>query len=148
MLEYWRHPEDTANTIVQDRWLRTGDIGRLEDGHLVINARARDLILRGAENIYPVEVEARLLAHPQVAEAAVMGVDHAEFGQEVKAIVVPASGKQLDTNELSIWVGSALAYYKVPTQWEIRREPLPRNAVGKVLKHLLVEDRDNPFTED
>jgi len=148
MLGYWNRPEDTAQSITEGRWLRTGDIGRMEEGHLVINSRARDLILRGSENIYPVEIETRLLAHPDVDEAAVIGVDHEELGQEVKAVVVPFPGTELDAGELAEWVGKALAYYKVPARWEVRKEPLPRNAVGKVMKHLIDRREENPFTED
>ena len=92
MAGYWRNPQASAASIVADRWLRTGDVGMLVDGRLYINSRARDLILRGAENIYPVEIEQRLEAHPDVLEAAVVGVDHEELGQEVKAIVVLRPG--------------------------------------------------------
>ena len=148
MLEYWRRPEETAQSLVSGRWLRTGDIGRFEDGHLVINSRARDLILRGSENIYPVEIENRLFAHPGVAEAAVVGVEHDELGQEVKAVVVPCAGVSVNTDELAAWVGETLSYYKVPSHWEIRQAPLPRNAVGKIMKHLLEGQEDNPFTEE
>ena len=148
MLEYWQLPEDTAQTIQSGRWLCTGDIGRLEDGHLIINSRARDLIIRGSENVYPAEIEHRLQAHPQVAETAVVGVEHEELGQEVKAIVVPLSDTNLDTAELAAWVAEALAYFKVPAHWEIRTSPLPRNAVGKVMKHLLYGKEENPFSED
>jgi acyl-CoA synthetase (AMP-forming)/AMP-acid ligase II len=148
MLEYWRLPEETSKTILPGRWLCTGDVGRLEDGHLVINARARDLILRGSENVYPAEIEHRLQAHPKVAEAAVVGVEHEELGQEVKAIVVANADTTLDTDELAAWVSESLAYFKVPAHWEIRTNPLPRNAVGKVMKHLLDGDEENPFTED
>ncbi len=148
MLEYWQLPEETKKTILPGRWLCTGDIGRYEDGELVINSRARDLIIRGSENVYPAEIEQRLQAHPKVAETAVVGVEHEELGQEVKAIVVPASDATLDTDELAAWVSESLAYFKVPAHWEIRADPLPRNAVGKVMKHLLDGDRENPFTED
>jgi acyl-CoA synthetase (AMP-forming)/AMP-acid ligase II len=148
MLEYWRLAEETKKTILPGRWLRTGDIGRHEDGELVINSRARDLIIRGSENVYPAEVENRLHAHPKVAETAVVGVEHEELGQEVKAIVVPTPNATLDTDELAAWVSESLAYFKVPAHWEIRSEPLPRNAVGKVMKHLLDGDQENPFTED
>ena len=148
MLEYWRRPSDTRSTILPGRWLRTGDIGRLEGGYLVINSRARELILRGSENIYPAEIENRLLAHPHIAEAAVIGVDHEELGQEVKGIVVPRPNAELSPEDLARWVGQGLAYYKVPTHWELRTEPLPRNAVGKVMKHLLDRKEDNPFSED
>jgi acyl-CoA synthetase (AMP-forming)/AMP-acid ligase II len=148
MLEYWRKPEATAETILPGRWLRTGDIGRFEGGRLYINSRARDLILRAAENISPVEIEHRLEAHPAVAEAAVVGVDHPELGQEVKAVVVAAAGAEPDPRELAAWVGETLASYKVPAHWEVRSEPLPRNAAGKVLKNVLQGAAENAFVED
>jgi acyl-CoA synthetase (AMP-forming)/AMP-acid ligase II len=148
MREYWRDPEATARAIRPGRWLATGDIGHLKDGRLYINSRARDMILRAAENIYPVEIEHRLEAHPTVAEAAVVGVEHAELGQEVKAIVVPAAGVTIDTDELSDWVAAVLAPYKVPAHWEIRPEPLPRNAAGKVLKNVLTGEAANRFVEE
>jgi acyl-CoA synthetase (AMP-forming)/AMP-acid ligase II len=148
MKEYWGNPEATAETILPGRWLKTGDIGRLEDGRLYINSRRRDLILRGSENVSPVEIEQRLEAHPDVAEAAVVGVPHVELGQEVKAIVVPAERATLDTEELTRWVADALAYYKVPAHWEVRRQPLPRNASGKVLKNVLTGEVENPFIEE
>jgi long-chain acyl-CoA synthetase len=147
MREYWRNPEATAETILPGRWLRTGDIGRIEDGRLYINSRKRDLILRGGENIYPVEIEQCLEAHPHVREAAVLGVDHPELGQEVKAIVVPVDGSSPTPGDLADWVRGRLAYFKVPAHWEVRSEPLPRNASGKVLKHVLSGD-ENPFVED
>ncbi len=149
MLEYWRRPEETKKTILPGRWLATGDIGKMdEDGHLIINSRARDLILRGSENIYPVEIEHRLAAHPKVKEIAVIGVDHKELGQEVKAVVVLMNGATVSQEELSDWVKEKLAYFKVPAHWEIRNEELPRNAMGKVMKHLLDSEEDNPFKED
>jgi acyl-CoA synthetase (AMP-forming)/AMP-acid ligase II len=139
MLEYWRNPAATAASILPGRWLRTGDIGRIEEGRLYLASRKRDLILRGGENVYPVEIEQRLEMHPAVAEAAVVGVEHDELGQEVMAIVVPADGARVDVEELRRWVGEGLAYYKVPAHWELRGEALPRNAVGKVMKHLLAD---------
>ena len=148
MLEYWRKPEATKETLVAGRWLRTGDVGKLVDGRLYVNARARDLILRGAENIYPVEIEQRLEAHPEVEEAAVVGVDHEELGQEVKAIVVPKPGREPAPAALAAWVGATLAAFKVPAHFEIRREPLPRNATGKVLKNVLLGESANPFREE
>jgi acyl-CoA synthetase (AMP-forming)/AMP-acid ligase II len=148
MHSYWRRPEATAEILGADRWLRTGDVGRLEKGYLYVNSRARDLILRGSENVYPAEIELRLEAHPDVAEAAVVGVEHPELGQEVKAVVVPREGARLDEGELAKFVAEKLAYYKVPSQWEARREPLPRNATGKVLKKVLVEGGENPFVDE
>jgi acyl-CoA synthetase (AMP-forming)/AMP-acid ligase II len=148
MLEYWRDSQATAKALQEGRWLATGDIGRLESGRLYINSRARDMILRAAENIYPVEIEHRLEEHPSVAEAAVVGVDHPELGQEVKAIVVPASGAAIDTSQLAQWVAEKLAPFKVPASWEVRSEPLPRNAAGKVLKNVLTGETENRFVEE
>jgi acyl-CoA synthetase (AMP-forming)/AMP-acid ligase II len=150
MREYWRRPSETAEAIGPGRWLRTGDVGRLEDGYLYVNARRRDLILRGAENVYPAEIEQALEAHDAVREAAVVGVDHPELGQEVKAIVVvsdPGDGAAL-SEALSRWVAGRLAYYKVPMHWEFRSDPLPRNATGKILKNVLTGGADNPFVEE
>ena len=138
MLCYWNDPDATAATIDSNRWLNTGDIGRFdEDGYLYINSRSRDMILRNAENIYPIEIEYRLDAHPSVAESAVFGVDHLEMGQEVKAVVVPAARAAVDPDDLAEWCHQVLAPYKVPTLWEIRPTPLPRNAAGKVVKREL-----------
>jgi long-chain acyl-CoA synthetase len=141
MLEYWRDPEATRETILPGRWLTTGDIGRLDaDGYLFIDSRARDMILRSGENVYPVEIEHRLDAHPAVAESAVIGVEHPQMGQEVKAVVVPAAGQSIDVETLRAWASEKLARYKVPTLWEIRDEPLPRNAAGKVQKNVLRDE--------
>ena len=151
MLEYYRNPEATAKTILPGRWLATGDIGHLENEYLYINSRARDLILRSGENIYPTEIEHRLEAHPTVGEAAVLGVDSEEFGQEVKAIVVPkigTSGGTIDPGQLSIFCQEKLASFKVPTIWEVREEPLPRNASGKILKNVLSGEVENKLVDD
>jgi acyl-CoA synthetase (AMP-forming)/AMP-acid ligase II len=148
MLEYWRNPEASAAALRSGRWLATGDVGRLEGGRLYINARARDLILRAAENVYPVEIEHRLEAHPGVVEAAVVGVDHPELGQEVKAIVVTAEDATLDERELTSWCAETLAAFKVPAHWELRSEPLPRNAAGKILKNVLLGQAENKFVEE
>jgi acyl-CoA synthetase (AMP-forming)/AMP-acid ligase II len=138
MLGYWNDPDATRKTLKGDGWLATGDIGRIEEGMLTINSRARDMIIRGGENIYPIELERRLDAHPGVAESAVVGVDHSVLGQEVKAIVVPVAGVELVPADLARWVAETLARYKVPTVWDLRAEALPRNASGKVLKTVLV----------
>jgi acyl-CoA synthetase (AMP-forming)/AMP-acid ligase II len=154
MREYWRRPQETAASISPDRWLRTGDVGHCEDGYLYIHSRRRDLILRGAENVYPAEIEQCLELHPRVREAAVVGVDHPELGQEVKAIVVVAdpapSAEELArfVAELARFVAERLAYYKVPAHWEVRTDPLPRNATGKVMKHVLSDGAVNPFVEE
>ena len=100
MLGYWHNDDADAETILPGRWIRTGDFGRLEDGVLYIASRLRDLIIRGGENIYPFEIEYRLDEHPDVIEAAVFGVDHAVYGQEVKAVVVVSAGATLDRRRL------------------------------------------------
>lgn len=160
---YWNDPAATAETI-RDGWLRTGDHGHLADGLLFLTGRRSDLIIRGGENIYPAEVENRLDAHPQVLESAVFGVDNRELGQQVKAVVVPQSdadaeampgaGAAPDASaarliaRLESWVGETLADMKVPTHWELRTEPLPRNAAGKILKRVLQGADDNIFIEE
>ncbi|HKJ25636.1 MAG TPA: class I adenylate-forming enzyme family protein [Myxococcota bacterium] len=149
MRGYHGKPEATAESIRAGRWLRTGDWGRLDEhGYLYVNSRRRDLILRAGENVYPAEIEQRLEAHPDVAEAAVVGVDHPTLGQEVKAVLVPRPGVTLDPAELARFVGETLAYYKVPSQWETRSEPLPRNASGKVLKDVVLGESENRFVEE
>jgi acyl-CoA synthetase (AMP-forming)/AMP-acid ligase II len=148
MLGYWRNPKATAEAFFPGGWLRTGDIGRLENGLLFLASRKRDLIIRGGENIYPLEIENRIDDHPDVQEVAVVGVDHRELGQEVKAIVVPKPGKSLAPKQIQDWVEKTLAYYKVPTYVQIRSEPLPRNATGKVLKAVLTGDAENTFREE
>ncbi len=147
MQGYWEAPESSAESLLPGGWLRTGDWGRLSEGYLYVNSRKRDLILRGGENVYPAEIENRLMAHPDVDEAAVVGVAHEELGQEVKAFVVPRPGAGFDPEALAAFVGEALAYYKVPSQWAIHEGPLPRNAAGKVMKPLLLDGGESPFHE-
>jgi acyl-CoA synthetase (AMP-forming)/AMP-acid ligase II len=137
MLGYWDDEAATAKSIAPGRWLDTGDIGHMDDGMLFINSRASEMILRSGENVYPAEIEHRLVAHPGVADAAVLGVDDEILGQDIKAVVVPVSGATLHTDELAAWCAETLAKYKVPAVWEVRVEPLPRNAAGKILKHEL-----------
>ena len=142
MRGYWDDEAATAETILPGRWLATGDIGRVEDGFLYINSRARDMILRSAENVYPIEIEYRLDEHPDVRESAVVGVEHPELGQEVKAIVVPTPGRSIDAEKLTAWCAETLAAFKVPSLWEVRDEPLPRNASGKILKNVLTGEAE------
>ncbi len=146
---YWNDPAATAATI-RDGWLRTGDYGYLRDGLLFLVSRRSDLIIRGGENIYPAEIEQRLDAHPAVAESAVVPVEHRELGQEVKAVVVTA-GEQPPAGlvaELESWVADTLADIKVPAHWELRTEPLPRNATGKILKQVVQGDADYNYIEE
>ena len=146
---YWNDPVATAETI-RDGWLRTGDYGYLRDGMLFLVSRRSDLIIRGGENIYPTEIEQRLDAHPAVAESAVIGVEHRELGQEVKAVVVVSEDALAEdlVPELRTWVASTLADIKVPAHWELRSEPLPRNATGKILKQVVEGTAEYDFVEE
>jgi acyl-CoA synthetase (AMP-forming)/AMP-acid ligase II len=135
-LGYWNDPAATAAVVDQARWYATGDYGRISDGHLYLESRLRDLIIRGGENIYPIEIENRLSEHRSVVEAAVVGVDHPTLGQEVKAVVVRRPGTEVDAAELRAWVAITLTRHKVPAQVEFVDE-LPRNATGKVVKEQL-----------
>jgi acyl-CoA synthetase (AMP-forming)/AMP-acid ligase II len=122
-----------------DGWLRTGDLGWMGgDGYLYLVGRRGDMIIRGGENVYPMEVENRLLEHPRVADAAVVGVPDKLFGEIIKAFVVPADpGDPPDAEELRVFTRSALAGFKVPALWEFV-PALPRNATGKLLRRKLV----------
>jgi len=133
MLGYWQDADATAATIGTDGWLHTGDIGFLDDaGRLHLSSRRSDLIIRGGENVYPAEIEGVLIEHPDICEAAVLGVAHADLGQEVGAVVVLREGSRPSEEELAAYVAERLAYFKVPTHWRMTRTPLPRNATGKV----------------
>ncbi|MEY2435002.1 MAG: steroid-24-oyl-CoA synthetase [Acidimicrobiaceae bacterium] len=147
MAGYWNKPEATAETV-RDGWLYTGDIGYVdEDGFLYITDRKKDMIIRGGENIYCVEIENRLVEHPSIADAAVIGVAHPELGEEVKAVVQVEPGHTITEDEVRQWVRETLAGFKVPAYVEIREEKLPRNASGKLLKNVLRGSGDVSFAE-
>ena len=134
---YWNRPEATAETIV-DGWLRTGDVGRLDDeGFVYVSDRAKDMVLRGGENIYCAEVEASIYEHPAVYECAVFGVPHERLGEEVAAHIMVKPGQTLDANELQRFLGERVANFKIPSVLTFVTEPLPRNASGKILKREL-----------
>ncbi len=135
-LGYWHDLAATEAVLDDDRWYATGDFGRIDDGYLYLESRLRDLIIRGGENIYPIEIENRLAEHPAVADVAVVGVDHATLGQEVKAVVVRRTGSHVDGDDLRAWAAETLAPHKVPAHVVFVAE-LPRNATGKVLKDQL-----------
>jgi long-chain acyl-CoA synthetase len=131
---YWNKPEATAETFV-DGWLRTGDLARVdEEGFLFIIDRAKDMLIRGGENIYCVEVENVLYEHPDVIDAAIVGVPHKTLGEEPAAVVHLRPGGQATEQELRDLVRSRLAAFKVPVKVVFWPEPLPRNANGKILK--------------
>ena len=134
---YWNRPDATADTIV-DGWLRSGDIGRIDDeGFVYVSDRAKDMILRGGENIYCAEVEAAIYEHPAVYEAAVYGIPHERLGEELACHIMVKPGSTLEISELQRFVGERLANFKVPTTVTIVTEQLPRNASGKILKREL-----------
>jgi len=134
MVEYYNKPEQTAETF-KDGWIRTGDLAKYdEDGYIWVVDRAKDVIISGGVNIYPFEIEQKMLAHPAIAEAAVIGVPHREWGETVKAYYV--SEEKIEEETLKEFLRKELASYKVPRIFE-RLEQLPRNATGKVLKHIL-----------
>ena len=134
---YWNRPEATAETIV-DGWLRSGDIGHLDDeGFVYVSDRAKDMILRGGENIYCAEVEATIYEHPAVYEAAAYGIPNERLGEELACHVMVKEGVTLDAGDLQKFVGERLAKFKVPSVITIVNESLPRNASGKILKRDL-----------
>ena len=130
---YWGRPEQSAEAL-RGGWMHTGDLGyRDEDGFLFLLDRRGDKIVSGGENVYPSEVEHILLEHPAVADAAVVGVPHARWGEAVCAVVVPTPGAVLDESELIEICRVRLAGYKVP-KYLRSAEELPRNAAGKLLR--------------
>ena len=141
---YWNDPEATAQTFV-DGWVRTGDIARLDDeGFCYIVDRAKDVVIRGGKNIYSIEVENVLYAHPAVIDAAVIGLPHRTLGEEPAAVVHLAPGTAATEAELKDWVHARLAAFKVPAHVRFCPQTLPRNANGKILKkelHRLFEDQ-------
>jgi long-chain acyl-CoA synthetase len=137
---YWNKPEATAASFTGG-WLHSGDIARIdEEGFVYIVDRAKDMVIRGGENVYSVEVESALFEHPAVADAAVIGVPHDVLGEEVGAAVVLRPGSRVSAEELARHVHERLASFKVPTHIWFRSQPLPRNPQGKVLKRELRDD--------
>ncbi|HVM52840.1 MAG TPA: fatty acid--CoA ligase [Acidimicrobiales bacterium] len=137
MLGYWKKPEETAKTITDDGWLKTGDAGYLdEDGYLYIHDRVKDMIVSGGENIYPAEVENCLMSHPDIADVAVIGVPSDKWGETVKALVVRREGSDPDEKEIMAFAKERIASYKCPTSVDWI-DALPRNPSGKILKREL-----------
>ena len=140
-LGYWNDPSGTAAVLAPDRWYRTGDFGRIADGLLYVDSRRQDLIVRAGENVYPVEIEHRLVEHPGIESAAVVGDADHELGQVPVAYVVARDGAVLTTEAVREWVGAGLAAFKVPERVEFR-DSLPCTETGKVMKHLLADATD------
>lgn len=137
MTGYWNLPDATAATVDPDGWLRTGDAAWLDaDGYVYICDRLKDMICSGGENVYAAEVEAVLFGHPDIGEAAVIGVPDDKWGEAVKAIVVAREGKRIDPASVIAWSRDYLAGYKIPKSVDVV-SALPKNANGKTLKHEL-----------
>ncbi len=134
---YWKKPKATAQAFTKG-WLHSGDVARIdEDGFVYIVDRAKDMIIRGGENVYSVIVESVIFDHPDVADCAVVGLPHPTMGEEVAAVVVLRPGRVIEAEELTRHVAQHLAKYEVPTRFFFRSSALPRNPQGKVLKREL-----------
>jgi steroid-24-oyl-CoA synthetase len=134
---YWNRPDATAEAIT-DGWLRSGDLARMdEEGFVFIVDRAKDMLIRGGENVYSAEVEAAIHEHPAVADCAVIGIPHQVLGEEVGAVVQLADGADLDAGALREFLTGRIAHFKIPAHVWTRRAELPRNAAGKVVKPQL-----------
>jgi malonyl-CoA/methylmalonyl-CoA synthetase len=142
---YWQMPEKTREEFTADGWFRTGDVGRFDDdGYLTIVGRSKDLIITGGYNVYPAEIEGRINDLPGVAESAVIGLPHPDFGEGVVALVVPRPGATLDPEALVQSLKGSIAGFKVPKHLRIV-DALPRNAMGKVQKQALRESLAGMF---
>jgi long-chain acyl-CoA synthetase len=145
---YWQRPEDTARTVI-DGWLHTGDIGYIDsEGFLYISDRAKDMVIRGGENVYCQEIENVLAEHPDIVEAAVFGVPDRDLGERVKAVVVRVPNSALTAAEVRAHVARRLAKFKVPEEVEFSEDPLPRNPAGKILKNILRKSGTVSFPPD
>jgi len=139
MKGYWNNDQATAETVLHDGWLRTGDAGYLdEDGYLFLTDRVKDMIVSGGENVYPAEVENVLSAHPAIADVAVIGVPDPRWGETTKAVVVLRPGANADPAEIIAFARERIAHFKCPTSVDFI-DVLPRNPSGKVLKRELRE---------
>jgi malonyl-CoA/methylmalonyl-CoA synthetase len=134
---YWRMPEKTAEEFTADGWFRTGDVGRLDElGYVTIVGRSKDLIISGGYNVYPAEIEGFINDMPGVAESAVVGVPHPDFGEVGVAVLIARPGKVVDPSAVLATLKTTLANFKIPKHCVVVTE-LPRNAMGKVQKNLL-----------
>ncbi|WP_407159682.1 fatty acid--CoA ligase [Bradyrhizobium sp. STM 3557] len=137
MVGYWNLPDATARTLDRDGWLRTGDAGYLdEDGYVYIHDRIKDMIISGGENIYPAEVESALCDHPDIAEAAVIGIPDDKWGEAVKAVVVLKLGRTATETDIINFLRARIAGYKTPKSIDFI-DALPRNPSGKILRRSL-----------
>jgi malonyl-CoA/methylmalonyl-CoA synthetase len=142
---YWRMPEKTAEEFTPDGWFKTGDVGRVDErGYVSIVGRSKDLIISGGYNVYPAEIEGYINELPGVAESALVGVPHPDFGEVGVAVVIGKPGAKLDGEAIIAQLKGQLANFKIPKRCFITNE-LPRNTMGKVQKNLLREQHKNMF---
>jgi malonyl-CoA/methylmalonyl-CoA synthetase len=142
---YWRMPEKTQEEFTADGWFKTGDVGKVEaDGYTTIVGRSKDLIISGGYNVYPAEIEGFINEMPGVAESAVIGVPHPDFGEGVVAVVVAKPGTSLDAAAMVATLKGQIANFKVPKHLFVVPD-LPRNAMGKVQKNLLRDQHKGLF---
>jgi malonyl-CoA/methylmalonyl-CoA synthetase len=142
---YWGMPEKTKEEFAEGGWFKTGDVGRIDgDGYVTIVGRSKDLIISGGYNVYPAEIESVLNEMPGVAESAVVGVPHGDFGEAVVAVLVPKAGATLAPQAMTKALKDRIANFKVPKAMFVVSE-LPRNAMGKVQKNLLREAHKQLF---
>jgi malonyl-CoA/methylmalonyl-CoA synthetase len=143
---YWKLPEKTADDFTTDLWFKTGDVGTVDaDGYVTIVGRSKDLIISGGYNVYPAEIEGHVNDLPGVAESAVVGVPHPDFGEAVVAVIVARPGVALDAHAIVAQLKAKIANFKVPKRVVVCDE-LPRNAMGKVQKAVLREQHKALFT--
>lgn len=136
-LGVWGEAEAATDS---EGWVRTGDLGRLQDGYLYLSGRSKDIVIRAGENIACAHVEQCLLRHPAVQEVAVLPLPHADLGEEVAAVVVLREGQSATAEDLAAHAQALLGKFEVPSRWWLRREPLPTNATGKIAKAGLKAD--------
>jgi acyl-CoA synthetase (AMP-forming)/AMP-acid ligase II len=140
MTEYWNRPEATAQAFTADGWFRSGDIARMDErGYVYIVDRKADMIVSGGFNVYPVEIELALMAHPAVDEVAVISVPDDKWGEAVKAVVRRRQGDTVGEEELLSFLREQLAGYKVPKSVDFVEQELPKNPTGKLLRRLVRE---------
>jgi malonyl-CoA/methylmalonyl-CoA synthetase len=143
---YWRMPEKTAEEFTQDGYFKTGDVGKIDErGYVHIVGRSKDLIISGGYNVYPAEIEGYINDLPGVAESALVGVPHPDFGEVGVAVVIAKTGAKLQADAIIGALKSKLANFKIPKRCEVVAE-LPRNTMGKVQKNLLRDQYKNLFT--
>jgi malonyl-CoA/methylmalonyl-CoA synthetase len=142
---YWRMPGKTKEEFTEDGWFKTGDVGRIDElRYVTIVGRSKDLIISGGYNVYPAEIEGYINELPGVAESAVVGVPHPDFGEVGVAIVIPRPGAQVDPEDVIGTLKSQLANFKIPKRCFVVPE-LPRNTMGKVQKNLLRDEHKGLF---